>query len=180
MSAFEALKLAKDVGVQVSVDGDRLMLAADIPPAPEIVDALKNHKAEIVALISQPEWKWPAEDWQAYFDERAAIIEFDGKYGRAEAENKAFECCIIEWMNCHIAPSEPGKCAWCHIEADTANKGVVVPFGNNVEGHTWLHHDCWEKWYSDRRRQAVQALINVGISPVPRLSEAKPEPEGSI
>lgn len=32
---------------------------------------------------------WEAEDWQALFDERAGVLEFDGGYSRAEAEEMA-------------------------------------------------------------------------------------------
>ena len=40
-----------------------------------------------------------AEDWQVYFDERAGIAEFDGGLPRAEAEARAFECCVVERLN---------------------------------------------------------------------------------
>jgi hypothetical protein len=34
-----------------------------------------------------------ADDWQAFFDERAGITEFDGGLSRAEAEAQALACC---------------------------------------------------------------------------------------
>jgi hypothetical protein len=33
---------------------------------------------------------WSAEDWQAFFDKRAGIAEFDGGLPRAQAEAQAF------------------------------------------------------------------------------------------
>ena len=35
-----------------------------------------------------------ADDWQASFDERAGIIEYDGNVTRAEAEALALACCL--------------------------------------------------------------------------------------
>ena len=72
-----ALNAAKAAGVSVKLNGGKLSLKASGPPPEAVVAALKNHKAEIVALLK-------AE--QAAFDERAAIIEFDGGAPRAWAE----------------------------------------------------------------------------------------------
>lgn len=41
---------------------------------------------------------WTAEDWQAFFDERAGIAEFDGGQSREQAEATAFECCVVEFI----------------------------------------------------------------------------------
>ena len=38
-------------------------------------------------------------DWQAFYDERAGIAEFDGKVSRLKAEGLAYECCVVEWLN---------------------------------------------------------------------------------
>lgn len=42
--------------------------------------------------------EWSVEDWQSYFDERAGITEFDGGLPRAEAEARAFDCCVVRWL----------------------------------------------------------------------------------
>ena len=89
MSAVEALKAARAGGVEVAIDGDDLVLnAASTPPA-AVLDALYRHKAEIVALLRPAEDIWSVEDWQALFDERAGILEFDGGLSRTEAEARA-------------------------------------------------------------------------------------------
>ena len=56
---------------------------------------------------------WTREDWKAFFDERAAIAEFDGKLPRPQAETRAFACCVAEWLNRRRAPTRPGRCAGC-------------------------------------------------------------------
>ena len=55
-----------------------------------------------------------AEDWQAYFEERAGIAEHDGGLLRADADAQAFECCVMEWLWQHPPPaSGPERCAHC-------------------------------------------------------------------
>ena len=112
MTAVEALKAARAAGIELALDGDDLALSAASAPPAAVLDALSRHKAEIVALLRPGRDGWSAEDWQVYFDERAGIAEFDGGLPRAEAEARAFECCVVEWLNQHPAPSPPGSCRW--------------------------------------------------------------------
>ncbi len=63
-----------------------------------------------------------------FFDERAGIAEFDGGLPRADAEARAFECCVVKWLDRNPAPSTPGQCASCG-RADA----VVVPYGTEPE-----------------------------------------------
>jgi hypothetical protein len=163
MRAVEALKAARAAGVHLGVDGDALVLdAASAPPA-AVLDALSRHKAEIVALLRPDHDGWSAEDWQAYFDERAGIVEFDGGVPRLEAEAYAFECCVVEWLNRHPVPSDPGRCAWCG-KAESLG-AVVLPFGTEPGTHTWLHAECWAAWHDARCDQAAKALTLLGINP---------------
>ena len=86
MSAAEVLRVARAAGVHVQIDGDDLSLEASAPPSPAVIDLLSSHKASIVALLRPAEDDWSAEDRQVLFDERAAIIEFDGGASRTWAE----------------------------------------------------------------------------------------------
>ena len=108
MSAAQALKAARAVGIHLEVDGDDLLLEAPAPPPSAILEVLSQHKAEIVAVLRPGPDGWSAEDWQVFFDERAGIIEFDGGLPRAEAEAQAFDCCVVEWLNRNPTPSAPG------------------------------------------------------------------------
>lgn len=105
--------------------------------------------------------EWDASDWQAFYDERAGIAEFVGAAPRAEAEERAFECCIVEWLTRHLEPSEPDRCAWCE-KVDQAGHSVV-PFGTDRSGHTWLHPECWTAWYEKQRQEARRALTNMSV-----------------
>jgi hypothetical protein len=107
---------------------------------------------------------WDGADWRAYFNERAGIAEHDGGLSRADAEARAYECCVAEWLIRNPTSSEPGCCAWCGRENGTHCQ--VLPFSTGETGHTWLHSGCWPAWYADRRLQAVEGLAGAGIIPV--------------
>ena len=105
---------------------------------------------------------WTAEDWRMHFDERAGTAEIGGGLSRQRAEARAFECCIVEWLNRHHEPSDPGHCAWCGMQDLTGH--TVVPFGADGRSHTWLHPECWAQWHQDRRERAQAALSAMGIA----------------
>jgi hypothetical protein len=120
MSAALALKTAHAVGIRVRVDGDDLELEAPAQPPQAVLDLLSLHKADILRLLHPANDGLSAEDWQVFFDERAAIAEFDGGLSRAEAEARAFACCVAEWINRNRAPSAPGQCLACGGESALA------------------------------------------------------------
>jgi hypothetical protein len=161
MSASQALNAARAAGVSVRLHGNDLQLEAATPPPTALLDLLSGNKASIVELLRRQKDSWSAEDWQAYFDERAAIAEFDGGLQRSEAEAQAFECCLIEWLNLHAAPSAPGRCAHCGEAASSV--AVILPFGTEPGMHTWLHSHCWPAWREARRAEAIVALASLDI-----------------
>ena len=95
------------------------------------------------------------------FDERAGIAEFDGGLPRAEAEARAFACCVAEWMNRSFERSPPGYCLGCG-GGDHAHD-PLLPFGTETTGHVWLHSHCWPAWHAGRKAEAVAALKAMGI-----------------
>ena len=156
MSAVETLQVARAAGVHLGVDGDALVLdAASAPPA-GVLDSVSRHKAEIVALLRLGRDGWSAEDWQVYFDERAGIAEFDGRLSRAEAEARAFECCLSEWLNRNPVCSWSGHCLECGGREHKWDK--LLPYGTEPTGHAWLHSRCWEIWHAKRKAKAVATL----------------------
>ncbi len=167
MRAVEALRLAEENGVRLGVAGADLILDADREPAPRVLEAIQRHKAGIVALLIAAKGDWTSEDWRVFYHERAGIAEFDGGQTRADAEALAFERCIVEWLNRHLEHFDPGRCAWCGKPDPDGH--VVVPFGTENHGHTWVHPECWNDWHERRVRQATAALSEFGLRP-PRPS----------
>jgi hypothetical protein len=99
MSAAQALKAARDAGVQLRLDGDDLLLEASAPPPDNVLELLSRHKPGVVELLRTKLDGWTAEDWRVFFDEQAGIAEFDGGLPRPEAEARAFACCLVQWLN---------------------------------------------------------------------------------
>jgi hypothetical protein len=166
MNAAEALQAARDSGIQVKIDGTDLLLKASAPPPAAVLDLLSRHKAEVVALLRPAKDGWSAEDWGAFFDERAGIIAFDGGLPRAEAEPLAFDCCVMEWLNRNPERSPPGRCLDCGGR-DHAHD-PLLPYGVEPTGHAWLHSRCWLPWYEGRKAHAVAILSAMGITPAGR------------
>jgi hypothetical protein len=107
-----AVKLLADFhaqGVGVQLEGGSVKVTA---PKGAVTDAqaatLRRCKAEIVRLLSD------AANDQALFEERAAIIEYDGNLPRAEAERMAREQMLeappaAEYAGFDWGPSDPFK-----------------------------------------------------------------------
>lgn len=167
MSAAEILREARSAGINLRVEGDDLALHAQAPPPDDLLQRLARYKREIVALLRPGRDGWSAEDWQVYFDERAGIAEFDGGLPRREAEARAFECCLVEWLNRTFERSPPGRCHACG-GYEHAHE-VLVPHGIEPTGHVWLHSRCWPAWYAGRKAEAVAALKAMGIAPPSKL-----------
>ncbi len=123
-----------------------------------------------------------AEDWRAYFDERAGVAEHDGGLSRVDAEQQAFEGCVVEWLWRNPPPaSGPERCAYCGeplseagADGDQVNfPGLPYLTGNG--GHTWLHTGCHGDWTVLRRAAAVAALAILGLPTALARSEL-PDP----
>jgi hypothetical protein len=164
MNAAEVLVDLQAKGVALAPDGDRLRWRAPKGAmTPELLARVREAKPALLALLSRPV---PASDgdrtdWREWFEERAAVIEHDGQAPRPEAEARAFECAVVEWLNRNPAPSSPGWCAGCGNPESAG--AVVVPFGGDGSRHAWLHPGCWPTWYARRCHQAALALRTLGI-----------------
>jgi hypothetical protein len=151
------IKELSQVGVTLSKSGDEIVLDGPaVVLTDDLIEELRAHKSDILATFGE----WDSADWQAFFDERAGIAEFDGEVSRQEAEDHALECCVVEWLNRYREPSSPSQCAHCG-RTDRSDH-VVVPFG--TVHHTWLHPECWAAWHKTRRVQAIAALSLMGIA----------------
>lgn len=161
MSAALALRTARAVGILVRIDGDDLELEATAPPSSAVLDLLLHHKAEILRHLRPANDGWSPEDWQVFFDERAGIAEFDRGLPWAEAEARAFACCVPEWLNRNPTPSAPSRCLGCGGGQRPCDP--LLPFGTDISGHAWLHRACWSAWHRAREAEAIAALTSMGI-----------------
>ena len=116
----------------------------------------------MLALRQPQAGDWSPEQWQVYFDERAAIAEYDGKLSEPEAEARAFDCCVAEWLYRHAVTSAPGPCPICG-DTDQPND-PLLPIGIAGAGQAWLHIGCSTIWSAARKTEAVSALAAMGIT----------------
>lgn len=161
MSAAEALRAAHDAGIGLHVDGVDLVLEASAPPPAAVLDLLTRHKADLIVLLRPDDDDWSGEDWRALYYERAGIVEFDGGLPRTLAEARAFECCVVEWLNRNFECSPSGSCLACG-DGDSAHD-ALLPHGVEPTGQVWLHSRCWPAWHAGRKADAVAALKAMGI-----------------
>jgi hypothetical protein len=108
--------------------------------------------------------EWQTEDWLAFYGERAAIAEYDGKLDRPAAEALALRYCIGEWLDRNPAASSVSD--GCPVCGDGDRLGDdLLPVGLGAgEERTWLHRDCVPAWRAARMAEAVAALAAMGIT----------------
>lgn len=160
MTASAVLDRVRALGIEVAADGEKLRYAAPVGRlTPELRQELVAHKPAIIALLRTGGGGRDAGDWQAFFNERAGIMEYDGGVPRETAEARAFEACIVEWLDLTAEPSPAGRCRACG-GADNADD--LTPFLARG-GHVWLHLRCWQTWLARRTADATAALEAFGI-----------------
>jgi hypothetical protein len=176
------IERTEGLGGTIGLDGNDLALSAPAPLPENLISEIRKHKPEIVLLLrdgaletrSQQFFDMPdkpfgtpqnddQQDWQEWFEERAATLEYSGELDRFEADRQALEATIIHWMNL-TPPSNlnEDRCAQCGDPIGRIGNDAV-PFLTGGGGHAWLHHGCHTAWMARRRREAIKALCTVGI-----------------
>jgi hypothetical protein len=156
MTAQDIIRRARRVGVQISIVGNDLVLEAPAEPPRDLLDALARYKAEILAMLAAGADEWTAEDWQVFFEERAAVAEHVRGLPRDQAEAQAFDACVSEWLDRNPEPSFPGRCAACGGPGSAGTP--LTPVGTHPGRQAWLHDACWEGW-ARRRREVAKAEL---------------------
>jgi len=156
-SAVLVLREIEAQGGQVRIEGERLRIRAPRPlPAP-LMEKAKAARRELLALLSGT--AWDGEDWLTWITERAAILEYDGELPRAEADRRAYEHAIIEWLNRHPYQGDPGQCAGCGDPIrDQANDWRPLADGATVHyGGPWGLR-CLDSHSQRRRGEAATRM----------------------
>ena len=102
-------------------------------------------------------------DWREFFEERAAIRQYEAGYSRQVAERLAYGECIEGWWELHCGPHLPGLCAGCGepLAADTLD----LPDGARVHWERDREFTCLIAYGFARKRRAVAALAALGLQP---------------
>jgi hypothetical protein len=146
MSAATALRAALDANVHLRVVGDDLDLTAPLEPPFHVLALLSRNKPEIVRLLrSAIEAR---EDWHDFFNERAAIAEFDGQLTRHTAEVHAFARCLVEWL----IRNRPN-----------AADDLLGPYGIESAVQDWLRTRNWPAHQAGQIFGVTTAIEKMGI-----------------
>lgn len=152
----EALELARRHRVKVAVAGGRqVFVGADRTPPADVVAILRRVGTDLLALTPLVTDPWLSADWRWFFKEHAGVAQKSG-LARGEAEDRAFGCCLVEWLDRRLVDTPPDRCCWCGGTELAGEDNPLLPFG--VGPHAWLHRGCCEAWRDWRREEAVAAL----------------------
>jgi len=164
-AAADVLGAVRAVGLSLAVDGTDLVLKSfGPPPAPDVLDLVRVHKAEIIAVLTaagaakQPDNA--CVDWCGWYEERAAIRQFDGGHTREEAESLAWGEAEDRWHLQHGERVPRDRCAGCRRPIGSA-VALDLADGNRV------HHDhaniCLTQHGDRWRAVATRALAAMGL-----------------
>jgi hypothetical protein len=167
MSAAQALKAARAAGIELDVDGDDLLWASPKQPPTAVLDLLARHKTGIVRLLRPGGDGWSIEDWQAFFDERAGIAEYDGGLSPRKQKLSRLNIalwngsCATQFDQCLAAVSAvvavtSTQALWCHSAwkpADTYGCIRIVGQHGTLPGRPRRLPHC-PRWASARTAQS--------------------------
>ena len=158
MRAAEILRTARHTGIQLRVEGNDLVLEAAAAPSPGLLELLASHKSEIMALVRPTAGGWSGEDWQAFYEERAAIAEHDGGFQRLEAELVALEECVDRWLVTHPPAMAPrATCLHCGVVVEEGNSAVSIACTS--QSLAKLHKTCAPRWLNNRKWEARRTIM---------------------
>jgi hypothetical protein len=173
MNAAEVLDAALAAGVRLAAAGSTLVLASSDPPPPAVLDLLRAHKSEIMAAIAAAnvvshETDDAVVDWRGWYEERAAIRQFDGGYTREEAARFAWGEAEDRWHRAHGEQISRDLCAGCRRRIGE-DEALDLADGSRV--HFDGGNGCLIKHGERWRTAATRALSALGLRPPATAAE---------
>jgi hypothetical protein len=126
------------------------------------VRRLVTGAAPDVAAPEPERARWGAADWRAFYDERAAIREYDGQRPRPEAERLAWGETLGEWHKANGSPPPSWQCAGCGEPIGGA-PAMTLPDAARV--HDVAGYGCLIAYGKRWRATAAKALAEMGVTP---------------
>lgn len=155
MSARQLIAEVQALGGVLSIAGERLRIVSDDPVPEDLLARLKAAKAQVMDVVRRcgPS---DVQRWRDFFDERAAILEYDAALNRAVAEANAFQHCVVRWLALH-PPDDPGPraCCFCRLHAG-ADALVVLTGEGDLRRH--VHGRCHAPMRAKRQQEATAAI----------------------
>ncbi len=97
--------------------------------------------------------------WRNLFDRYAAVRQYHGDQGRADAEAAALEDAAAQWCCENPLSSRLFSAGCVHCAAPVAlETAVPVLAGRETGGRAWVHDACWRPMREARQREAREAV----------------------
>jgi hypothetical protein len=167
MKALSVLREARAAGIELDVVGEDVRLKADRKPPQKLVEALRQHKAEIIALLgemAEPIEGRPALDdgdgWhQRLGSHRNRLAQLD--YAADVASLLAHGHLLNDIHSALVAikPPDPTVCAGC----DQTLAGPALDTGDGARVHDQADHKCLVAYGRKWRKRASDQLAPLGI-----------------
>lgn len=158
MKAASVLRAAWDAGIDIQVEGKRLLLDAASPPPRQVVDDLALHKVDILNLLVKQPSGWSKADWLKFSTDRAEVAQVRDGWDFERAGLIAFETCVERWQIVNPpAQSSADHCPHCGSAIEATD--FVVPLAHGGEEVGQLHTSCAEGWRRNRIWQARRAMM---------------------
>jgi hypothetical protein len=104
--------------------------------------------------------------WSDFYQERAALREYEGGYSRAEAERLAWGEVEWRWHMAHCGTAVPGVCAGCR--RPIADEAVIFLI-DGARIHDRRDNSCLIRFGKYWRGAARASLIALGLQPPAHL-----------
>jgi hypothetical protein len=165
-------------GVVLEVRGGRLVVEGPSQTLTDTcVERLRAVKGELIRILDiSGTTQWDVGDYQAFFDERAAILEFEAGLAHVEAERRAFSGTAQQWLSQNPAPATHPRGGCVHCLDDDQRGNPLIPV-LTAGGHTFLHDRGWDAWRTFRREQAETALRQMGVGQFTTLPDQPEDAE---
>lgn len=112
---------------------------------------------QIAAKSKLPPANLDAEDWRSFFEERAAIFEYDGGLSREKAERLAYEASVAGVTNAMPADYPQDRCAACASPVSPQGGLVLADKAVVCDGAYHTQHR------QQQRKRAERQLAGWGI-----------------
>jgi len=163
MDGMMLLRRARDAGLAVKAQGDKLVIRGPKEAEP-VALLLIEHKPAVIAALA-PDATW----WRRQLAVRTLVWLVAGRT-RDEAEALAFEDLAVEWHRRNGEKVEQGRCAGC---GDLIGGREALPLGDgNLVHFDSRGFDCLLGFGARWRATAADALVGLGLKPPPSPGRA--------
>jgi hypothetical protein len=158
MDGLTLLRRARDAGLNVAADGDKLVIRGPKRAEP-VARLLIEHKPEVLATLVPTQS--PAQQWRHRYAARISHWFLRGRRPWQEAEALAYHEVLNEWHMLYGRRWPQSQCAGC--DEPIADRATLTLADNNC-----IHFediDCLLRYGERWRGVAVAALQRLGLDP---------------